>query len=109
MTPKLRRLFAVRARSTQRDDRGERRDVYEHKFNLWTEEPRDGSTQVSFLGGAVRTSDTVRMRARFRADVEVGDQLLDARGSFIISSATDVDGTGRWLQLVAHRSPSEGS
>lgn len=107
--PKLRRRFSVRSRSTERDDRGERVATYQHKFSIWTEEPRDGSTQLSLVSGAARTQDTVRMRARFRTDVEVGDQLVDTRGAFIISSVTDVDGTGRWLQIVAQRAPAEGT
>lgn len=105
----LRRRYSVRSRSQTRDDRGVRSSTYVHKFYIWGEEPRDGSTTTFRDTGALRTEETLRLRTRYTANINVGDQLVSSEHTLFIRSAVDVDGRRRWLQLVTARSPAEGT
>ena len=102
-------VYSVRKRSGSRDDRGERLLAYEHAFYLWCEAPREGRTSVFGDGLALRSEDSVRFRARYTPNVEVGDQLVGDYGTLYVRQAFDIDGRGRFLQVVAAQTPAVGT
>ena len=105
----LRRQYSVCSRSETRDSLGVRAQSYAHKFYIWGEEPRDGSTSTFRDVGNLRSEETLRLRTRYTASINVGDQLVASDHTLYIRSAVDLDGRRRWLQLVASRSPAEGT
>lgn len=98
-----RRRYSVLGRPQVRDDRGERPTEYTHKFNIWGEAPREGSSTLRQDFGTLQSEDTLRLRTRYRTDIEIGDRLKDhgTRAEYDIRSVLDVDGRRRYLQLVA--------
>lgn len=97
-----RRRYAVRGRPTVRDDRGERPTEYVHKFDIWGEAPRDGSSNLRQDFGTLQSEDTLRLRVRYRQGIDIGDQLVDraTEATYDVRSVLDLDGRRRYLQLV---------
>jgi len=105
MIGKLRRRYSVRGRTGARNVLGERDDAYTHKFFIWGEAPREGTGNIRSEAGALRTEDTLRLRTRFRTDIDIGDQLADGSLLYFVRSVLDVDGRRHYLQLVASLTP----
>lgn len=101
----LRRRYLVQSRAQARNEIGERKDEYTTKFAIWGESPRDGSAALRADAGALRSEDTLRLRTRFRTDIDIGDRLVDGPAILYIRSALDVDGRRRYLQIVASLTP----
>src|SRR5690606_24333482 len=101
----LRRKYSVRSRSETRDSRGVRSQNYDHKFYIWGEEPRDGSTSIQRDVGGMRSEEVLRLRTRYVTGINVGDQLVSGDVTLYVRSAVDLDGMRRWVQIVAARSP----
>ncbi len=105
----MRCLYSVRRRPAARDARGERSREYVEAFQIWGEDPREGTTSLSGDGIANRSATTYRLRTRYRAGFQIGDQLVDTGSGAIyyIQSATPAAGRYRQqTQLVVTQLPN---
>lgn len=101
----LRRRYSVRGRSTDRNELGERESAYTHKFYIRAEAPREGSATIRGESGVLRSEDSLRLRTRYRTDIDLNDQLVDGSTVYYVRSILDLSGRRRWLQMTVSLTP----